>query len=60
MTIFHLITPHILFDLNLDETFKNFIGNFTVAKNVYTQVAYSISWSTQVAWRGQKIDNSYQ
>ena len=43
MTIFHLITPHILFDLNLDETFKKFIGNFTVAKNVYTQVAYSIS-----------------
>ena len=31
MTIFHLITLHILFQWNLDKTFKNFIDNFTVA-----------------------------
>ena len=34
MTIFQLITPFILFQLNLDKTFKNFIGNFTVANKV--------------------------
>ena len=40
---FDLITPHILFPWNLDKTFENFIGNFTVAKKVKTQVAYRIS-----------------
>ena len=37
MTILNLITPFILFQENLDKTFKNFIGNFIVANKVKLQ-----------------------
>ena len=49
MTIFHQSIPHILFQRNVDKTFKNLIGNFTVANKVETQFAYSISYVRQVA-----------